>query len=594
MNREALQHTGAYPDIYLTERNRLRVRLHTAAGEAVRCRLHYFSRTDPEELRTAELQRIYRDARQDHFETEITFREVARYQKYYFEISENGESVYLTAWGLSGERPEDGYFEFLYANTTDVVHVPEWSRGVIYYQIFPERFCNGDPSNDPPGAEAWGSRPTRDNHTGGDIRGIAERLDYLEQLGAECLYLTPIFEADYNHKYATTDYYRIDPQFGTKEDLRELVQKAHARGIRVILDGVFNHTGIHFRAFEDILARQEQSPFCGWYHITQFPVTVSSRSYECVGAYKYMPKLNTGNPEVRKFILDVMTYWVEESGIDGWRLDVADEVDAGVWTEARLLFKDRYPDCILLGETWGSGLRLMDGMQMDSIMNYGFRDAVRDYIACGSIGAKELAERMGGLLSRFPEAMNQALFNLLDSHDTGRFLFLADNRVERLRLAAVLQMMFVGAPSIYYGDEIGLSGDNDPDCRGCMIWEKEGQNLALLADYQRLAAIRKQNSCVRTGAFHVNVAEGRVFGFLRSGKGGDIAVLINAGAEKRTLRVPVLRAALYRGIFGGGAAYDTDRSVSGALYGADMQRYEGTLTVEIEAMQAKILKEETS
>lgn len=594
MNREALQHTGTYPDIYLTERNRLRVRLHTAAGEAVRCRLLYFARTEPEELRTAELQRVYRDARRDHFEAEISFREVARYQKYYFEISENGGSVYLTSWGLSEEEPEDGYFEFLYANTTDIVHVPEWSRGVIYYQIFPERFCNGDPSNDPPGAEEWGSRPTRDNYTGGDLRGIAERLDYLERLGAECLYLTPIFAADYNHKYATTDYYRIDPQFGTKEDLKELVEKAHAKGIRVILDGVFNHTGIHFRAFEDVLARQEQSPYCSWYHITQFPVRVSSSSYECVGAYKYMPKLNTGNPEVRKFILDVMAYWVEESGIDGWRLDVADEVDAGVWTEARLLFKDRYPDCILLGETWGSGLRLMDGMQMDSIMNYGFRDAVRDYIACESIGAAEFAERVGGLLSRFPEAMNQALFNLLDSHDTGRFLFLADNRVEKLRLAAVLQMMFVGAPSVYYGDEIGLSGDNDPDCRGCMIWEREGQNLALLADYQKLAAIRKQNPCIRTGAFGVNVAEGRALGFLRSGKGGDIAVLINAGEEKRTLRVPVLRAAVYREIFGGGAAYDADRSVPGEPYGADMQRYEGTITVEIEAMQAKILKEETN
>ena len=522
MKIEAIRHTGTYPDLYLKDRRTLVITLRTAKRDCHFCKIHIFPRTDPEKIRGIEMKCILRDRVFDYFQTEIRFSKVARYQKYYFELSDGAASWYLNSWGIYETEPSDGYFEFLYANRTGIVQVPEWSRGQVFYQIFPERFCNGDPGNDPADCVKWGSVPTRENYMGGDLRGMIKKLDYIGALGAECIYLNPVFEADFNHKYATTDYFKVDPMFGTDEELRELIAKAHGRGIRVVLDGVFNHTGIHFKPFEDVLEHQERSEYREWFYITEYPVRISHHCYECVGAYKYMPKLNTANPEVRRFILSVMEYWVREYQIDGWRLDVADEVDEGVWTEARMLLKEKYPHILLLGETWGAGLRLMNGAQMDCMMNYIFRDAVRDFIGYEKIDAAELDHRLQSMLADYPEEMNQAMFLPLDSHDTERFSYFCGGNKRKVLLGAALQMCFVGSPSLYYGDEIGLTGDNDPDCRKCMVWESEGQDRELLEWYKKLIALRKKEPCIKTGKFTANLCEGRIYGFIRHDGRGEI------------------------------------------------------------------------
>ena len=549
MNRGAILHSCILPDIYAKNRSLLSFRLRTAREDAAECSLAVYARTTPERIRKFRMTCSLRDKEADYYTVEVPFSKVARYQKYYFElVGKGGEKLYLTSWGIQEKVPEDGFYEFLYANEKDCLTIPEWSKGQVYYQIFPERFCNGDRENDPEGCVDWGSAPDRDHYMGGDLRGIRSRLDYLEDLDVQCLYLTPIFRGDFNHKYATTDYFEVDPSFGTKEELAQLVDACHKKGIRIILDGVFNHCGIHFPPFQDLLEKQEASPYKDWFIVTDFPVTLSHHSYECVGAYKWMPKLNTSNREVREFVLSVMDYWIDKFHIDGWRLDVSDEVDGSVWTQARSFLKEKYPDCLLLGETWGSGRKLMLGNQMDSIMNYIFRDSVRDFFAAESIDAADFDGRLNHMLAEYPEEMQQALYNPLDSHDTERFLYLCGGDKRRLRLAAAFQFVFPGSPVIYYGDEIGMTGANDPDCRGAFIWEKEKQDEKLLRWYRRLTALRKGSEVLRKGSFTAVLCEGRTYGFARSLGEEELYVLLNAG-EKKEAVLPVASPGKYKIIF---------------------------------------------
>lgn len=590
MNLEAVRHTGTYPDIYLKDRRTLVITLRTARRDVMSCRVHSFPRTDPGKERSLKMTCELRDGLFDYYRAEVEFTKVARYQKYYFALEDGREIWYYSAWGIQKEIPADGYFEFLYANSTGVAEVPKWSRGQVYYQIFPERFFDGNPQNDPPGCMEWGSAPTRENYMGGDLPGIIQKMDYIERLGIDCIYLNPIFEADFNHKYATTDYFRIDPGFGDAEDLHNLVAKAHGKGMRVILDGVFNHVGIHFGPFMDVLEHQENSRYKDWFYITKFPVTVTHYCYECVGAYKYMPKLNTSNPEVRKFVLAVMDYWVREFGIDGWRLDVADEVDESVWTEARTLLKQRYPQILLLGETWGTGLRLMDGSQMDCIMNYVFRDAVREFVAYGHIDAPAFDSRIQSMLASYPEAMNQAMFLPLDSHDTERFSYYCGGNKRKLILAVIFQMTFVGSPSVYYGDEVGISGGNDPDCRKCMVWEEERQDRELLELYRDMIRLRKEVSCIRYGKFAVNLCEGRVYGFVRYDEKEEIYVVINAGEETRTVEVPLFYKSQYMDRISRQAYDALEPAGQERFINSDLRNYEGVISVTMEPFTAGIIK----
>ncbi len=288
----------------------------------------------------------------------------------------------------------------------------------------------------------WDAAPTRDNYFGGDLAGIRARLPYLQSLGAECLYLTPVFSGDFNHKYATADYFQVDPDFGTAEELAALVSDAHARGMRVVLDGVFNHVGVRFAPFADVLANGAASPYRDWFYLKRLPVTVDASCYECVGDYPYMPRLRTVNREVRAYILSVMLYWLDTAGIDGWRLDVADELDPGTLRYLREGVKTRCPDALLLGETWGDASRMVcGGDQLDCAMNYLFRDAAVDFFARERIGAAELENRLGHMLMKYPDAVNLRMYNCLDSHDTARFLTEAGGDGWRLKLAIAFQML---------------------------------------------------------------------------------------------------------------------------------------------------------
>lgn len=590
MNKAGIRHTGVYPDCYLSGRNRLELVLHTAREEIRRSQVVLFARTSPDKRTRIPMERRLRDAASDHFYAEAKFASVARYQKYYFELeTAEGKRYFYHVYGVTETEPEDGFFEFLYANGTDVLTIPDWCRGQIYYQIFPERFCNADASRNPKGCMPWGTAPTRENYMGGDLAGITGKVEYLSGLGVDCIYLNPIFLADFNHKYATTDYYEIDPQFGTKEDFKKLVDTVHTYGMKIILDGVFNHTGIHFKAFEDVQKKQEASEYKDWYYITQFPVEVSEKHYECVGAYPYMPKLNTANPKVREYILGVMRYWIAEYGIDGWRLDVADEVDESLWVFARRILKDEFPKTLLLGETWGMGLRLLSGNQMDSIMNYTFWNAAKDFFAHESIDAAQMDFRLEHMLSAYPKEMNEAMFLVLDSHDTERFLWDCGGDVRKLKLAVMLQMCFVGAPSIYYGDEVGMTGENDPGCRGCMPWEKEKQNGEIEKHYRSLIALRKREKCLTSGAFAANLCEGRIFGFIRYMENEEVYVILNAGEEAQTVSIPVIYKTEHENLLTG-EVYTAAEKTKNSYWNQDMWEYGAEMTLTLKAYEGCIVK----
>ena len=361
MELAAVVHRPTAEYVYPRSRTGLVIRLFAARGDLDEAGRLYWERgeTDPAKRREIPLRPKFRDRWRDCCEAEIETEPIAAYVRYCFRLRSGERELW---YGPNGFRdtepgPDEDFFEFLWPNPEDCFKAPDWSSGQVYYQLFPERFKNGDPSLTPEGADAWGSAPTRENFMGGDLRGIREKLPYISALGATCLYLTPVFEAPSNHKYDTVDYYRIDPHFGTEEDLRALISDAHALGIRVLLDGVFNHCGYYWPPFQDVVKNGEASKYRDWFFINAYPVTHETRTYDCVGHYKWMPKLNLANPELRRYFIEVGKHWLQAVGADGWRLDVADEVPAVFWEEFSREMKLAKPDCLLLGETRTAGQR---------------------------------------------------------------------------------------------------------------------------------------------------------------------------------------------------------------------------------------------
>ncbi|MFH0068337.1 glycoside hydrolase family 13 protein [Peribacillus sp. NPDC056705] len=416
--------------------------------------------------------------------------------RYGFKVSSEDESAIYTEKGIFKEPPRDpgSYFAIPYLHQNEVFGAPEWVKDTIWYQIFPERFANGNPDNDPEGVIPWGSEePAVDNFFGGDFEGIIEHLDYLENLGINGIYFTPIFHAYSNHKYDTIDYRSIDPQFGTKETLKTLITECHKRNIRVMLDAVFNHSGYYFPPFQDLLEKGEKSKYKDWFYPHSFPLKGGERpNYETFGFFESMPKLNTANPEVKEYLLEVSAYWIKEFDIDAWRLDVANEVDQPFWREFRTTVKNIKPDLYILGEIWHDSMPWLRGDQFDAVMNYPFTNQVFRLVASQTINAREFTEEMTAIYHSYPTNVFDVTFNLLGSHDTPRIFTDCGEDLARAKLIHAILLTFNGSPCIYYGDEIGLTGGMDPGCRKCMVWEEEKQNTELFKEIKTLILLRKE------------------------------------------------------------------------------------------------------
>lgn len=421
--------------------------------------------------------------------------------------------------------------------------VPEWVKDAIFYQIFPDRFYNGDPTNDPPNVQPWGSPPTSWGFQGGDLRGILHKIDYLLDLGINAIYLNPIFQATSNHRYNTTDYFRIDPKLGSLDDFHALIEHAHRNQLKVILDGVFNHCGRGFFAFNDVLENQEHSPYRDWFHIKNFPVNAYSwgeaKDYLGWWGMKSLPKFNTSNPWVRKYLVNVARYWLEQ-GADGWRLDVPNEInDDSFWSEFRQVVKSVNKEAYLVGEIWTADLRWVGNEHFDGLMDYPIMEALSAWLVSGTIDANNFAERVEGLLSYYPRENAHAMYIAVDSHDTERILTRMGDSLDKTKLAYVFQFAYPGAPAIYYGDEIGLKGGKDPGCRGAFLWDEHNWNTELRDFIKTLINLRKQHLALRRGDYLrvKNINNRSCYSFIRKSEDDQVLVIMNASPKEEPIRI---------------------------------------------------------
>ena len=371
--------------------------------------------------------------------------------------------------------------------------------GAVMNMLLPDGKCDSNGKNLP-------DRICK-NHLGGTLKGICENLDYITKLGINCIYLNPIFEAASYHKYDTIDYFEIDPCFGNKADLKELVQQCHKRGIRVILDGVFNHCGADFFAFRDVRQKGKASRYYDWfYHLPETIQYVDPPDYEAFAYVKEMPKLNTGNPEVVEYLCNVGTYWIREADIDGWRLDVANEINHEFWRAFRHAVRTVKADLFLIGEIWEEAGIWLQGDQFDSTMNYTFSYLCRDFFGKGELSVSEFDAQMQQMIYRYPWQVSLAQMNFLDSHDIPRFLSYCNGNRKRMELAFFYLFMGVGVPSVFYGDEVYIEGMKEPEYRAAMDWQAVVEQQA--TPEQQEAAVQQATSEQKEdSSFHENLAE---------------------------------------------------------------------------------------
>jgi neopullulanase len=432
---------------------------------------------------------------------------------------------------------------------------PEWVRDAVFYQIFPDRFAKSARVPKPSGLEPWDSPPTAHGYKGGDLLGVLEHLDYLQELGITALYFNPVFQSASNHRYHTHDYHQVDPMLGGNAALRELLKAAHARGLKVILDGVFNHASRGFFQFSDILESGPKSAYLDWFRVHNFPLNAygpGRLGYDAWWELPALPKFNTDTPAVREFLWQVATRWLE-FGIDGWRLDVPNEIDDDAfWREFRRRCRAVNPECYLVGEIWDDADRWLEGDEFDAVMNYPFTRAVFGFVAeslneaeiepsgyqhIPPLDARGFAAEVDRLLCEYRSEVTAVQLNLLGSHDTPRALTVLEDDEAALRLALLLLMTFPGAPCIYYGDELGLTGGHDPASRQGMPWDRTCWNHELLAYIKRLTHLRREHAALRRGSYQTLYAANGLYIYGRRCETERFIGVLNVSKEQRRLEL---------------------------------------------------------
>ena len=433
------------------------------------------------------------------------------------------------------------------------IQTPDWVKDAVFYQIFPDRFARTSRHVDDPAMavalEPWDAPPTPNGYKGGDLWGAAEKLDYLVDLGVTALYLTPIFQSTSNHRYHTHDYYRVDPLLGGEAAFTELLETAHSKGIKVVLDGVFNHCSRGFFFFNDVLENGPNSPWLDWFRVIDWPLSAYDgdlpANYTGWVGNRALPVFNHDHPATREYIMRVAEYWLRR-GIDGWRLDVPYEVKTeGFWQEFRDRIKAINPEAYIVGEIWTDAREWLDGTQFDGVMNYLFTgptlafvagervrmDLVEEphYFPYPALDAAGYASKIQHLLQLYPWEIQLTQLNLISSHDVARALSVVGEDEASMVLATLLLFTFPGAPSIYYGDEVGLPGELDPDCRRTFPAEQDW-NQSLLEIHKHLIRLRHHHGVLRTGDYEVLHAVGHGYAFSRSLDQETIVVAVNTAA----------------------------------------------------------------
>ncbi|WP_071188402.1 glycoside hydrolase family 13 protein [Trichormus sp. NMC-1] len=457
------------------------------------------------------------------------------------------------------------------------IQTPDWVKHAVFYQIFPDRFAKSQQPHkrllNNAKWEDWDAEPTLQGYKGGDLWGILEQLDYIQSLGINAIYFTPIFQSACNHRYHTHDYYQVDPILGGNEAFKELLDAAHQRNIKVVLDGVFNHASRGIFFFHDILENGPHSPWVDWFKIEGWPLAPytgdAPANYEAWAGIRSLPVFNHDNPDVREYIMEIAEYWIK-FGIDGWRLDVPFEIKTpGFWQKFRQRVKAINPDAYIVGEVWKDSREWLDGNQFDGVMNYLFTgptiaftagDRVnleqvkgRDYKTHPPLFAADYAEKIEDLLKLYPWEIQLTQLNLLASHDTARLITIAGGDIASVELATLLLLTFPGAPSVYYGDEVGLPGGLDPDCRRGFP-SAENWNLEILNLHKQLISLRHKYEALRIGEYQVLYALGELYIFARTLGTEELIIAVNVGTEtaKGNVDCSSLQTQPHQVLFGNG------------------------------------------
>ncbi len=532
MERSAVLHIPMSEYAFGMAENKVVIRLRTKAKDLTGVKLYFGDRAameNPVPFTSMPMELAHRTKYYDYYEAVL----IDSYKRicYAFELQANEEIVYYYGDTFSEELSEDraDYFQLPFNHRADIVTPPQWAKDTIIYNIFPDSFATSKEYISEKGLELTHKGETTKSMLGGTIKGITENVDYLKKLGVNGIYINPIFAAGAYHKYDLIDYYTIDPCFGTDEEFKELVETYHANGMKVIIDGVFNHCGWKFFAFKDVVEKQENSQYKDWFYGLNFPVVPPTKhgqlpNYDCFAYVGNMPKLNLANKEAKEYFVNVGKYWIEKYDLDGWRLDVANEINDSFWREFNAAVKSVKKDAILIGEVWETAKHFCDGTIFDSAMNYDFRKHSSLFFAKEKIDGAEFGERVTNMYLRYRTQTTFAQLNLLDSHDVSRFLSVCGEDIEKYKMAVLFQMTFPGMPSIFYGDEKGMVGVEENEYRHPMIWD--GKEDDLLLYYRQLIDYRKSEAVLRHGDFKVVYAPEGKKQFVFARNLGDEQVLV--------------------------------------------------------------------
>ena len=547
MELTAIYHRPESEYAYLYKEGQLHIRIRTKKNDVQQVILHYgdpFIFIEDKYEAKKEMTKVTSDALFDYWQVTVSV-DFARIQYLFELLDEEGQGVLYGDKGCVEHTQENldaegNGFKLPYIHEIDACHVPDWVSKMVWYQIFPERFANGNPEISPEGSLAWDSSitPKSEDFFGGDLQGIIDHLDYLQDLGITGLYLCPIFESPSNHKYNTTDYFEIDRHFGDKETFRQLVEQAHQRGMKIMLDAVFNHIGDQSPQWQDVLKHGENSAYKDWFHVQEFPVTKDKLAnprklpYHTFAFESYMPKLNTANPQVRDYLLSVATYWIEEFDIDAWRLDVANEVDHQFWRDFRKAVLAKKPDLYILGEVWHTSQPWLNGDEFHAVMNYPLSDSIKDYFLRGVKKTNQFIDEINGQSMYYRQQISEVMFNLLDSHDTERILTTAKGNVQLVKSALAYLFLQRGTPCFYYGTELELDGGPDPDCRRVMPWERVSDSNEMLHFMKKLIQFRKDVSgIIQHGKYSLEEIKPDVLSLEWDYDGQKVRAIFNQSAE---------------------------------------------------------------
>lgn len=547
MNKYALYHTSDSQYCFPISKNAVKIIFRTQKAdpdiEKIECvwNITHFYYKD----RIYQKMNLRRsDANFDYYET-ILETELPSLS-YVFKITcKSGKSYFYYEMDIS-ETYDFNYayltcFRVPFINEADIVYENKKFQGNVFYQIFPERFNLGDKQKD----KSYINRPWdtiklksedpskhQDVFIGGDLQGIIDKLDYIKDLGIDVIYMTPIYPSESNHKYDVKDYFGVDKMFGNEKTLKTLVDLAHDKGLKIVLDLVFNHTSKNHPFFQDVLKNGKNSKYYNFYSFLDKPLSVDGLNYYSFASVPGMPKLNSSNPEVQKYFTEVGKYYLEKYSVDGYRLDVANEVSHDFWTHFKREIKKVDPNVILIGENWDNAYEFLKNDEFESVMNYGFYTICWDHYIHKIVNNQQFVDRLNWLLTRYKDGNNKMMLNLLDSHDTPRFYtYVNDNK--DLYLNAILTLIsFLGYPMIYYGDEIFMKGGGDPANRKGMEWDSVEFKSPYHKLFKDIVRLRKLQP-FKSGEIDISLNENNLIIIKRYLQDEAYEVVLNNTADKK-------------------------------------------------------------